>query len=49
MADQLAVEQHSGSSAYDTTFTYDNVGNRKTMVGGTGTRAYAYTAVCYLR
>ncbi len=34
-ANQLTVEQRSDSSAYHTTFTYDNVGNRETLVGGT--------------
>ena len=43
-ANQLTVEQRSGGSAYTTTYTYDNVGNRATKVDSTGTTTYTYNA-----
>ena len=42
-ANQLTVEQRSGDDAYTTTYTYDDVGNRATMVDqDSGTTTYTY-------
>ncbi len=40
----MTVEQRSGRSGYTTTYTYDNVGNRATMVDRSGTTTYTYNA-----
>lgn len=39
---QLTREQRSGANAYDTTYTYDPVGNRLTKVEGGATTTYCY-------
>jgi RHS repeat-associated protein len=39
---QLTREQRSGDNAYDTTFTYDGVGNRLTQVSSGATTTYSY-------
>jgi len=41
---QLTREQRSGANAYDTTFTYDGVGNRLTQVASGATTTYVYDA-----
>jgi RHS repeat-associated protein len=41
---QLTREQRSGDNAYDTTFTYDGVGNRLTQVASGASTTYAYDA-----
>jgi len=41
---QLTREQRSGDNAYDTTFSYDGVGNRLTQVSSGATTTYAYDA-----
>jgi RHS repeat-associated protein len=41
---QLTREQRSGANAYDTTFTYDGVGNRLTQIASGATTTYSYDA-----
>jgi len=41
---QLTREQRSGGNAYDTTYTYDPVGNRLTQVSSGATTTYSYDA-----
>jgi len=44
LAGKLTREQRSGTNAYDTTYAYDPVGNRLTMLTGGVTTTYSYNA-----